>query len=656
MVEPAHDAGGSRPLAVLPAPKMTGYHPALLESVATLPLSPGVYRFLGESGQVLYVGKAKLLKKRVASYLYQRTTHPPRIHAMLQLARSLEITVTSTENEALILEANLIKRFHPPYNVLLKDDKSHPYLHLSTQHPFPRLTLLRTPPRPEMTAPPTATSEENGQWFGPFPSVNALRETVKWLQGMFPIRHCEDSQFKQRQRPCLNYQIKRCSGPCCGRIPEADYAALVRDVCLFLSGKSTILLEKMQQAMWQAAENRSFEEAAALRDRIKAIRLIQDQRRVNLTENSHLDVVSIAQDDSGFAVQLFCVRNGINWGNNSFFPENSDGLSAEAVLEAFLAQYYAPRTEEATNLPPPEILVNRVLGQRNWLAAALSGLRGEPVRLHKPTQGEKLRLLAMATRNAEQALQRRQQSRATFDRLLLELATLLALPLPVQRIECYDVSHIQGTHPVGSLIVFGPDGWQKESYRQFNLPDPSLPDDTARMAHMLSRRLARLSPNATTGEPPENRPWPDLILLDGGVGQLNAVLEVVHTLAIPGLRLCAIAKGEARHAGQERLYLPHQPEPICLPEHSPLLFLLQRIRDEAHRFAIGKHKAQRSRAQTHSRLDDIPGVGPHRKRLLLRHFGSVKALREAGVEALMSVGGIPENLAKKIVQFFQEGS
>ncbi|MBF0583517.1 MAG: excinuclease ABC subunit UvrC [Magnetococcales bacterium] len=637
---------------------MTEHHSALLETVATLPLLPGVYRFLGGQERVLYVGKAKSLKKRVSSYFHQRGSHPPRIQAMLALARTLEVTVTTTENEALILEANLIKRFHPPYNVLLKDDKSHPYLHLSTEHPFPRLLLLRTPPkadRAEDSAPASSTTPTKGQWFGPFPSVSALRETVKWLQSMFPIRTCEESQFKQRQRPCLNYQIKRCSGPCSGRISVEQYALLVRDVCLFLEGRSTALLEQLKQSMWRAAEERAFEEAAKIRDRIKAITLIQDQRRVNLAENSNLDVVSIAQDGNGSAVQLFAVRNGINWGNTSFFLENSTEQSPEALLEAFLGQYYSPRDGESRATPPAEIIVNRVLEQRKWLAAALSGLRGSPVRLHKPTQGEKLRLLQMATLNAEQALLRRQQSLDTFDHLLQALATLLSLPQPLQRIEAYDISHFQDSHPVGSLIVFGPEGWQKSSYRHFTLADPELLDDTARMARMLSRRLSRLLPPeraSDSSEPPP--PWPDLILLDGGRGQLNAALAVADRLVLPGLKFCAIAKGEERDAGKERLFLPNLPEPIVLPTHSPVLFLLQRIRDEAHRFAIGLHKSQRSRAQVYSSLDKIPGIGPQRKRALLRQFGSVKKLRQANVGELMTVAGVSEGLAQRIVQFFQE--
>ncbi|MBF0184899.1 MAG: excinuclease ABC subunit UvrC [Magnetococcales bacterium] len=639
---------------------MSASHTSLLATVATLPLRPGVYRFIGDKERVLYVGKAKSLKKRVSSYFQAGRQQPLRIQAMLALARSLEVTLTHTENEALILEANLIKRFRPPYNVLLKDDKSHPYLHLSTQHPFPRLSVLRTPPRPHSGKDhlPASLEGNPGQWFGPFPTVTALRETVKWLQGMFPIRHCEDSQFNQRQRPCLNYQIKRCSGPCCGRISAEAYGQMVRDVCLFLEGKSTLLLERLQQAMWQAAEGRHYEEAARLRDQIKSIELIQDQRRVNLTGSAHLDVVSIAQDESGCAIQIFSVRHGINWGNSCFFPENSHDQSPEEILEAFLAQYYAPREGEATTLPP-EVIVNRVLPHRQWLAEALSSLSGQAVRLHRPVSGEKNRLLQMASLNAQQALLRRQQNRASFDKLLHELAEILGLPQPLQRVEAYDVSHLQDTHPVGSMVVCGPSGWIKSSYRHFNLADPHLSDDTARMARMLSRRLSRLSPGSQADDPEENShalPRPDLLLLDGGLGQLHAVQQVLQTLALNDLALCAIAKGEERNAGKERLFLPNLPEPIVLPAHSPVLFLLQRIRDEAHRFAIGMHQSQRGRAQLKSGLDSIPGIGPQRKRLLLRHFGSVKAVREAGIDALREVSGVPESLAQRIVEFFQEGS
>ena len=670
----------------------------LLATVATLPASPGIYRFLDGDGRVLYVGKAKVLKKRVSSYfigfrsakepgdvLPGKSSLSPRIQVMLNRARNLEVTVTSTENEALILEANLIKRFQPPYNVLLKDDKSHPYLHLSTDHAYPRLTLRRVS-RQVRGDSSAAKLSPSGRFFGPYPSVSAVRATLKWLQRLFPIRKCEDSQFKQRQRPCLQYQIKRCSAPCCARIAAAEYATLVKEVSLFLDGKEKVLLELLKKTMWKAAEDREFEEAAQLRDRIKAISLVQDQRRVNLVDNTHLDVFAIANDGDTFVVQVFFVRNGINLGNSHFFPENSAGLTAEEVLESFLAQYYAsnsPTTPLSTieptqptsyatiktpempdpaflQQPPEEILVSHVLGQRQWLAAALSGLRAGPVRIHKPTHGEKLRLLNMALLNAKQSLESRNRSRSTFDHLLDELAAVLQLSQPLKRIEAYDVSHFHGSHVVGSLIVFGPQGWQKNAYRHFNLQEPDLLDDTARMARMLHRRFSRLitekegEKNHIEQEIREEGSWPDLILLDGGRGQLHAVLHVAAKLAIHGLNVCAIAKGEDRHAGREQMFLPDRQEPIILPDHSPVLFLLQNIRDEAHRFAIGLHRLQRGRAQTQSVIDRVPGIGPQKKRVLLRHFGSVKAIRQASVAELLAVAGVSEALAYRIIQFFQE--
>lgn len=629
--------------------------PALLEAVAALPLRPGVYRFLDHNRRILYIGKAKELKKRVGSY-FRGPAISPRTDAMLARAGHVEVTVTTTENEALILEANLIKRFQPPYNVLLKDDKSHPYLHLSTDHPYPRLKLMR------------GARTGKGAFFGPFPSVGAVRETLRWLQRTFPIRRCEESQFKQRQRPCLQHQIKRCHAPCCARISEEAYGAVVRDLSLFLQGRGKELMEQLQQAMWQASDDRAFEEAARLRDRIKAITLVQDQRRVNLVENCHLDLFGVAQDAGGSVVQVFYIRHGINLGNSHFFPENSAGLTPEEVLESFLSQYYTGHDDTAPPLtreaPPGEILVSHTLTHRAWLANALRALRGGPVRLHRPRRGEKYRLLQLALLNAEQALERRNRSRATLAHLTQQLAELLALPSPLRRIEAYDVSHLQGSHPVGSLILFGPDGWQKNGYRRFNLDDPTLRDDTARMARMLSRRFVRLLPTPSTSSPPPHpaqaeqatSPRPDLILLDGGRAQLNAVLNVASAWPNHGLHFCAIAKGENRFAGREQLFLPDRVEPITLSVRSPVLFLLQNIRDEAHRFAIGLHKAQRGRAQTRSPLDRIPGIGPQKKRALLRHFGSLDAVRQATVGNLLAVAGVSEGLAHRIIQSLQKDS
>lgn len=622
---------------------MTSPHSSLLDTISTLPLRPGVYRFLNVDGQVLYVGKAKSLKKRVSSYFRGNSDNASssintRTQAMLKKACQLEVTVTTTENEALILEANLIKRYQPTYNVLLKDDKSHPYLYLSSNDPYPRLTLLR------------GERKGKGRFFGPYPSVHAVRETLKWLQRIFPIRQCEDTQFNQRKRPCLQYQIKRCAAPCCLRISQEDYAALVNTVILFLEGKNTDLMDTLKKSMWTAAENRSFEQAAVLRDRIKAIQLIQDQRRINLSKVCDLDIFGVAKDATGFAVQLFFVRNGINLGNCNFFPENSDGLESEEMLESFLAQYYAgqagkqsPDDAHSLSSLPTEILVNLDIKQHEWLENALSDLRGGKVSLHKPLRGEKVQLLNMAVFNAEQALARRKQSLSTVKKQMQQLAELLSIK-SLKRIEAYDISHFQDDKPVGSLIVFGLEGWQKKSYRRFSIKDPNHNDDTSRMAEILSRRFSNT----------ENQPLPDLVLLDGGRGQLNAVLKVLSKLKLDSICFCAIAKGANRNAGKERLFLPNSPDPIILPSDSPILFLLQNIRDEAHRFAIGFHRSKRDRAQTRSSLDQISGIGPQKKRTLLRHFGSIKAIREANLSDLLLVSGVSTELAHRIITFFNE--
>ena len=620
-------------------------------TVAALPLRPGVYRFVGEAGRVLYVGKAKSLKKRVSSY-FRGAPPSPRIAAMLEQARGLEVTVTVTESEALILEANLIKRFHPPFNVLLKDDKSHPYLHLSTDHPFPRLALYR------------GGRTEKGRFFGPYPSVQAVRETLRWLQKVFPIRQCDDGQHENRSRPCLQYQIKRCGAPCCGRIDAAAYGELVGELILFLEGRERQLSDALKQAMWQAARERAFERAAHLRDRIQAMALIQDQRRVNLSRNRDLDVVCVAGDGAdgggdGFAVQLFHIRGGINLGNRNFFPENTQGLDAGEMLASFLALYYtgAAATDgadgEGGRAVPEEILISHGLPDSRWLAEALGGLRGGRVRLHRPLRGEKRRLLEMAQLNAEQALAQRARRRGSHAALLAGLAAALGLEDVPERIEAYDISHIQDSDPVGSLVVFGPDGWRKNGYRRFAIKDPSLADDTARMAEVLTRRFTGLK-KAGDGAAEEGGVWPDLVLLDGGRGQLNAALEVAADLQLDGVRFCAIAKGPERNAGRERLFLPERESPVVLPERSPVLFLLQNIRDEAHRFAIGFHRNRRERKQTGSVLDRIPGVGGVRKKRLLRHFGSVRAIRAATASDLTVVPGVSIALAESIVALLQE--
>ncbi|MBF0359297.1 MAG: excinuclease ABC subunit UvrC [Magnetococcales bacterium] len=624
---------------------MSKQHP-IQPQIAALTLKPGVYRYLDSEERVLYVGKAKHLKKRVGSYFTGQNS--PRIQAMLALAKGLDITVTDSENEALILEANLIKRFRPPYNILFKDDKSYPYLRLSLEHDFPRLSLHR------------GRRNQPGRYFGPYPTVSALRETLKHLQSIFPIRQCNDRQFGNRSRPCLQYQIKRCSGPCCGRVESEKYQGWVRDLVLFLEGKDRALEKSLKKRMWEAAEALNFEDAGIMRDQLKFMASIQDQRRLNLSRELDLDVIASLSMPGGTAIQIFFVRQGINLGNRSFFPDNSAGLSEAEVLEAFIAQYYSNpeyRMESGgkSGWPPPEILVNQSLDDSQWLGAALSRLRGGVVHITKPLRGEKRRLIKMAEVNAELEHKRRKSSNNSHKVVLQELQKLLELPQPPERIEAYDISHFQSSEAVASLVVFGSDGFKKNGYRRFIIKDSTACDDTARMAEVLTRRFMQLKqkPNAEDEASNHSGEWPDLVLLDGGVGQLNAVLTVADELQVDGVAFCAIAKGPERNAGRERLFLPDMADPIILPHDSPLLFLLQNIRDESHRFAVGFHRVRRAKSQIKSLIDEVPGVGAKRKRILLKLFGSVSGILEAGVAELSKVDGISEELANNIIHYLQ---
>ncbi|MBF0109563.1 MAG: excinuclease ABC subunit UvrC [Magnetococcales bacterium] len=608
----------------------------------SLPDGPGVYRFLDEQGRVVYVGKAKSLKKRTGSYF--SGTHAPRVAAMLRQARSLEFTLTETENEALILEANLIKQFKPPYNVLLKDDKSHPYLFLNVGHPFPRLSLYR------------GTRREGGRFFGPYPSVHAVRDTLKWLQKVFPIRQCNDTQFANRSRPCLQYQIKRCSGPCCGREDAENYGRRVKELVMFLEGRDRTIERDLKQSMWQAAEALDFEEAARLRDRLRCLEQVQDRRRLNLSRELDLDVVVVLGQD-GVVVALFLfIRHGLLLGSRGFFPENTADVPIGEAMGSFLAQYYAnPENRfgqgtggRQTTWPPEEILVNVALPDPEWLTAVLTRLRGTQVRLSRPLRGEKKVLLELAEKNAQELLLRRITSQNARGRELVQLARILEMDQVPERIEAFDISHFQDAHPSGSQVVCTAAGFQKQEYRRYAIQDESLPDDTARMAEVLSRRLRALKDQEGTDAKENPLPWPDLILLDGGMGQLNAVLAIAEELQVDGIQFCAIAKGPQRNAGRERLFLPQRDAPIILPHDAPVLMLLQKIRDEAHRFAIGFHRVRRKKEQRQSLLDDIPGIGPKKKKALLRHFGSVRAIGEAGPEALTTVEGISPELARRI--------
>ncbi|MBF0611404.1 MAG: excinuclease ABC subunit UvrC [Magnetococcales bacterium] len=607
-------------------------HP-LREQAVNLPARPGVYRFLDGAGVVLYVGKAKDLRRRVSSYFVPQRLSL-RIQLMVSRARALEITVTNTENEALILEANLIKRYRPRFNVLLRDDKSYPYLHLSEDHDFPRLSIYRGDRR------------EKGRYFGPYPSTTALRETLKWLQRVFPLRQCEDSDFSRRQRPCLQHQIGRCAAPCCHLTSQERYGEWIRELVLFLEGRDRQLLSRLEESMWQAAATNQFEEAARLRDRLHAIGQVVEKRKVQLTagkggQGIDLDVVYVARLNEVTVVELFMIRGGLNLGNRSFFPENAAEGELPQILASFLGQYYS------RHQPPAEVLVSHDPPEKSWLLAALTQQWEKSVSLHRPLRGEKVHLMTMAENNAMDALQRKLGTLRGMSEQLAGLAALLEMKHIPKRVEAFDISHHQSDSAVGAMVVFGVEGFQRDHYRRYAIQDISLPDDTTRMEEVLFRRYGQGSK--------EEGVVPDLILLDGGEAQLAVGQRVVaQSPVLSQVVLCAFAKGPQRKIGKERLFVAGSATPLILDPHSPIMFLLQNIRDEVHRFAINYHRAKKGSSITHSRLEEIPGVGAARKKALLRHFGSLAAIRQAGEEALSQVTGISRELAQKICSYLQQ--
>ncbi|WP_022678666.1 excinuclease ABC subunit UvrC [Sandarakinorhabdus limnophila] len=599
--------------------------------VKTLPLKPGVYRMLDASGDVLYVGKARTLKQRVTNYT-QVTRLPRRLQRMVAQTRAMEIVTTNSEAEALLLEAQLIKRYRPAYNVLLRDDKSFPFILLREDHDFPRISKHR------------GARAAKGSYYGPFASAGAVNATLNALQKVFLLRSCTDSFFANRSRPCLLYQIKRCSAPCVGRIDDVGYAELVEDAKGFLSGRTQEAQKKLAEAMQSAAEAMDFETAAVLRDRLKALTFIQGSQAINAEgTTSEADVIAMATDGGAMCVQIFFIRGGQNWGHRSFFPGHTEGVDEAEVLQSFLAQLY----EE---LPPPrELLLDRTLPEAELLALALSVKAGRKVSLRHAQRGPARKLVEQAQRNAEEAIQRRRAETTTQGKLLRELAEIFELDAPPARIEIYDNSHIQGTNALGAVVVAGPDGFQKGQYRKFNMKDESITpgDDFAMMKAMLHRRFARLE-----AEDPdrESGTWPDLCLIDGGKGQVSAVMSALAELGVD-VPIVGVAKGPDRNAGRETFYLPSGRE-FTLPPNAPVMFFLQRLRDEAHRFAIGAHRAKRAKSITQSPLDEVPGIGPARKKALLMHFGTSRAVKGATLEDLERAPGISSQMALAIWQHF----
>ena len=599
--------------------------------VKTLPLKPGVYRMLDASGDVLYVGKARTLKQRVTNYT-QVTRLPRRLQRMVAQTRAMEIVTTNSEAEALLLEAQLIKRYRPAYNVLLRDDKSFPFILLREDHDFPRISKHR------------GARAAKGSYYGPFASAGAVNATLNALQKVFLLRSCTDSFFTNRSRPCLLYQIKRCSAPCVGRIDDVGYAELVEDAKGFLSGRTQEAQKKLAEAMQSAAEAMDFETAAVLRDRLKALTFIQGSQAINAEgATSEADVIAMATDGGAMCVQIFFIRGGQNWGHRSFFPGHTEGVDEAEVLQTFLAQLY----EE---LPPPrELLLDRTLPEAELLALALSVKAGRKVSLRHAQRGPARKLVEQAQRNAEEAIQRRRAETTTQGKLLRELAEIFELDAPPARIEIYDNSHIQGTNALGAMVVAGPDGFQKGQYRKFNMKDESITpgDDFAMMKAMLHRRFARLEAEVPDRE---SGTWPDLCLIDGGKGQVSAVMSALAELGVD-VPIVGVAKGPDRNAGRETFYLPSGRE-FTLPPNAPVMFFLQRLRDEAHRFAIGAHRARRAKSITQSPLDEVPGIGPARKKALLMHFGTSRAVKGATLEDLERAPGISSQMALAIWQHF----
>ena len=566
---------------------------AIRNVLKTLPVRPGVYRMQDARGDVLYVGKARALKNRVTNYT-QVTRLPKRLQRMVSQTRSMTIVTTNTEAEALLLEAQLIKRFRPPYNVLLRDDKSFPFILLREDHAFPRVQKHR------------GARRAKGQYYGPFASAGSVTRTLNALQKLFLLRSCSDSFFQNRSRPCLLYQIKRCSAPCVDRISEPDYAELVEDAKAFLAGKSTQVQKKLGNQMSAAAEAMDFELAAVLRDRLRALTFIQGAQAINAEGVSDADVWAIHAKGATACIQAFFIRGGQNWGHRSFFPAHTAEVPEEEVLASFLAQFY----EE---VPPARVvLVDRDLEDADVLALALTERAGRKVELKRPQRGEQRRLLSQATRNAEEALDRHLAESTTQGKILRELADLFELDGPPNRIEIYDNSHIMGTNMVGGMVVAGPEGMRKGQYRKFNIrrPETAPGDDFAMMREVLERRFARLEkedPDRKSGE------WPDLLLIDGGKGQVSAVRETLQEMGVEDVPVVGISKGPDRNAGREHFHLPDGRESM-LPLNSPLLFYLQRLRDEAHRFAIGAHRTKRAKASSPVRSTMFPASAPPARR------------------------------------------
>jgi excinuclease ABC subunit C len=617
-------------------------HAAIEQAVRLAPTSAGVYRMLNAANDVLYVGKAKNVRKRLASYARVAAVQPARIMRMIAATVSVEIVSTSTETEALLLEANLIKQLRPRFNVQLRDDKSFPYILITGDHWAPQILKHR------------GAQTRPGMYFGPFASAGAVNRTITALQRAFLIRSCTDGFFESRTRPCLLYQIRRCSGPCTGEIDFPGYTELAREAKDFLSGRSHLVKQELAGEMEKASAELAFETAALYRDRLAALSAIQSQQGINPRTVQEADVFAIHQEGGYSCVEVFFFRTGQNWGNRAYFPRADKSFTAEEVLASFLVQFYDDK-------PPPKlILLSHQIEECELLANALSIKAGFKVEVSTPRRGEKKELVAHALTNAREALGRKLADTATQGRLLQGLVTTLKLPHLPRRIEVYDNSHIQGSNAVGAMIVAGPDGFLKNQYRKFNIKSEGLTpgDDYAMMREVLQRRFKRLLTPAAETDAAKTKAdddsfpqWPDLVIIDGGRGQLNAVREIFDGFGLTQVSLLAVAKGPDRDAGRETLFMPGR-EPLKLEPRDPVLYFIQRLRDEAHRFVIGSHRKLRKKDIREAGLQEIPGIGPSRKRALLHHFGTLKEIERASIADLGKVPGVSAESARKIFEFF----
>ena len=637
---------------------LVGGRAVLLRHAKLAPSSPGVYRMLDTAGEVLYVGKAKNIRKRITSYT-RPTGHDTRIERVIAATAAVEFVTTATETEALLLEANLIKRLRPRFNVLLRDDKSFPYIIITSDHWAPQILKHR------------GARSRRGHYYGPFASVWAVNRTITALQRAFLLRSCSDGFFESRTRPCLLHQIKRCSAPCTQEIDFAEYSELVREANAFLSGKSQAVRDELSAEMEKASAALDFERAAIYRDRLAALSATQSTQGINPRSTEEADVFAIHQEGGYSGIEVFFFRTGQNWGNRAYFPKADRTLGPGEVLGAFLAQFYDDKP------CPAVILLSHDIPERELLAEALSTKTGRKVEVSVPQRGEKTELVTHALVNAREALGRKLADTSSQQKLLKALAHTFSLPRVPRRIEVYDNSHIQGSNAVGAMIVAGEAGFQKNQYRKFNIRSAELTpgDDFGMMREVLERRFKRLIAEAPRAEPvaaeaatallgiapvegddnQSESPWPDLVLIDGGQGQLNAARETLAAVGVTDVPMIGVAKGPDRDAGNETFYLMDKPA-VKLPPRDPLLYFIQRLRDEAHRFAIGSHRTRRKKDIREAGLQEIPGIGPTRKRALLHHFGTLKAIERASLADLAQVPGINDETARKIHDFFHESA